>query len=112
VRGESRQAKKDGIYRANLRGDSTYINAQAEAVAGELRNGNVRAEIGKHKLAETHRQVDSGWRNLAINLAEDGHKDLARDVQLFVERMPPARTENELIAARFLERAREHEVSR
>ena len=36
VRGESKKAKKDGIYRASLRGDSTYLRAQAEAVASEL----------------------------------------------------------------------------
>ena len=55
---------------------------------GVIPKGNVRAEVGKHKLAETRRQVESGWRSLAINLAEDGHKDLARDVQRFVDRMP------------------------
>src|SRR5690606_24174707 len=33
VRGQSRKAMKDGIYRATLRGDSTYLRAQAEAVA-------------------------------------------------------------------------------
>ena len=33
VRGEIRKAKKDGIYRASLRGNSIYIRAQAEAVA-------------------------------------------------------------------------------
>src|SRR5690606_12686973 len=36
VRGESRSAMKDGIYRASRRGDSTYIRAQAEGVAREL----------------------------------------------------------------------------
>ena len=108
VRAESRKAKRDGIYRAGLRGDSTYIRAQAEGVAAELRKGNVRAEVGKHKLAETRRQVESGWRSLAIILAEDGHKDLARDVQRFVDRMPPPRTERELVAHELLERARDY----
>jgi hypothetical protein len=108
VRGESRKAKRDGIYRAGLRGDSTYIRAQAEGVAAELCKGNVRAEVGKHKLAETRRQVESGWRSLAINLAEDGHKDLARDLQRFVDRMPPPRTERELVAHELFERARDY----
>ncbi len=40
VRGEGRKAKKDGIYRASLRGDSTYVRAQAEAVAAELLKGH------------------------------------------------------------------------
>jgi hypothetical protein len=108
VRGETRKAKKDGIYRASLRGDSTYIRAQAGAVAAELREGIVRTEIGEHKLAETRRQVESGWRNLALNLVEDGHKDLALDVQRFVDRMPLPRTERELVTHELLERGRDY----
>ena len=112
MRGESRKAKRDGIYRAALRGDSTYVRAQSEAIAAELLKGNVRAEPGKRTLVETRRQVENGRRALADNLAKDGYQDFARDVQLFVERMPQPRTEKELIAARLLERVREHEISR
>lgn len=46
VRGETRQAKKDGIYRVCERGDSTYVRAQAEAVAADLLKGNSRVEAG------------------------------------------------------------------
>jgi hypothetical protein len=116
VRGESRKAKRDGIYRASMRGDSTYARTQAEAVAAELLKGNVHVEPSKRTLVETRRQIESGWRTLAENLAKDGYQGLARDVQLFVERMPPPQTEKELIAARLLERtrvrSREHEVFR
>jgi hypothetical protein len=110
ARGEARKAKKDGIYRASLRGDSTYIRAQAEAAAAELLKGNVPAETAKHKLAETRRQVENGWRNLAISLAENGYKELAHDVQGFVDRMPPARTEREIVTAELLGTAREQRV--
>jgi hypothetical protein len=114
VRGESGKAKKDGIYRASLRGDSTYVRAQAEAVAAELLKVNSRVEPGKRKLVETRWMIESGWRTIANNIAKAGHPDLARDVQLFVERMPPPRTEKEVIAARLLERtlARECAISR
>jgi hypothetical protein len=116
VRGQGMKAKKDGIYRASLRGDSTHIRAQAEAVAAELLKGGNRVEPGKRALAETRRQVEMGWRAVADSLADIGHQNLARNVQLFVERMPPPRTEKELIAQRLLERtrgrAREHEISR
>jgi len=98
VRGQCMKAKKDGIYRANLRGDSTYVRAQAEAVAAELQKANSHVEAGKGTLVETRRMVESGWRTLADNLAKDGHQNLARDVQLFVEQMPPPRTEKELTA--------------
>jgi hypothetical protein len=114
VRGETRKAKKDGIYRASLRGDSTYVRARAETIAADLLRGTNSVEPGKRTLVETRRQVESGWQNLAINLAKDDHEGLAHDVQRFVNRMSQPRTEKELIAARLLERslAREHEISR
>jgi hypothetical protein len=116
VRGQGMKAKKDGIYRANLRGDSAYVRGQAEAVATELLKAESYVEPGKPTLVKTRRIVESGWRTLADSLAKVGRRDLARDVQLFVERMPPPRTEKEVIAARLLERtrtpAREQEISR
>ena len=116
VRGETQKAMKDGIYRASQRGDSTFIRAKAEAANAEVLNGSFHVEPTKRTLLETRRQVERGWRNLAVKLASDGHEDLTRKVHLFVERMPPAQTEKELIARRLLERGRalagKHEVSR
>ncbi len=112
VRGETQKAKKDGIYRASLRGDSTYIRAQAEVVAAELLKGNIRVERGKRALVETRRQVESGWRSVASLLAKDGQHDLASDVQQFIDRLAPARTEKELVAHGLFEPAhdsRDHE---
>ena len=114
VRGEARKSQKDGIYRATLRGDSTHAREQADAVAAELLQGNVRVESGKRTLVKTRREVEKGWRTIADNLRNVGHRDLARDAQQFVDGMHPPRTEKELIVARLLEhtRAREHEISR
>ncbi len=109
VRGQNMKTKKDGIYRANLRGVSTYVRSQADADASDKLKANNQVEPGKHMLVETRRIIESGWRILADKLAKAGHQDLARDVQRFVERMPPPRTEKELIAARLLERARVRE---
>jgi Relaxase/Mobilisation nuclease domain len=104
VRGETRTTKKDGIYRASLRGDSTYVRAQAEAVAAELLKGNLRVDSGKRTLVETRRQVETGWRALADRLADDGHQTIVSDVQRFVERMPPPRTDRELVAHELRQR--------
>src|SRR3984885_4505754 len=95
VRGENRKTKKDGIYRASQRGDSPQVRAQAEAIAAELVKGGGRTDSGNHKLVETRKAVDGGWRSVASMLAKDGHQDLARDVQRFVDRLPPAVTEKE-----------------
>jgi type IV secretion system T-DNA border endonuclease VirD2 len=110
VRGESRNAKKDGIYRASQRGDSTYVRARVEAVGAEPRRGTIRVEPGKRTLVETRRQVESGWSNLAINLAKDGHQDLARDVHRFVDGMPAPKTEREWIAHELNQRIRDPRV--
>ena len=98
VRGETRKAKKDGIYRASLRGDSTYVRAQANAVAAELLKGGIHVESGKHTNAETRHQVERGWRSVARLLAGDGHSDLADDVRKFIDSMPPPRTDREWVA--------------
>src|SRR5882757_4893124 len=77
IRGESRKAKKDGIYRASERSDSTYLRAQAEAVAAELLEGGLHPETGKRNLTETRRWVESGWRSVPGLLSKEGHGDIA-----------------------------------
>jgi hypothetical protein len=110
VRGQGVKGTKDGIYRASLRGDSTYVGAQADAVAAQLRTGNVRTEPSKHRLSETRKAIEGGWRSVANLLTKDGQLDLAADVRRFIDRMPPARTERESVAYNLRKRLREHGV--
>jgi hypothetical protein len=110
VRGESRKAKKDGIYRARLRGDSSFVRAQVIAVAEELRKGGLSIEAGKRTMLRTRSEVERGWRAVADMLAQDGGHAFARDVRKFVERLPPARTEKEEIANVLLQHVREARV--
>jgi hypothetical protein len=98
VRGESRKAKKDGIYRASLRGESTYVRAQAEAVASELLKGDFRVERGAQPLTETRGEVLRGWHGVASQLAKEGQLDLAREVKRFVDQMSPPWTERQWTA--------------
>jgi hypothetical protein len=111
IRGQSRKAMKDGIYRASLRGASTYIRAQAEAVASELLKGNFREEPGKRTLTETRKRVAGAWRAVATKLTEQGGRDAA-SIERFVNEMPPPWTEREWIAhalrQRLSSREREH----
>ena len=111
VRGEYNKTKKDGIFRASLRGESTHIRSQAEAVASELLSGNWRDEPGKRRLVETRKAIEGGWRSIAAALAEDGHHGLAIEVRQFVDRMPPSRTEKESIANQLRQRIRELTVA-
>jgi hypothetical protein len=106
VRGETKKAKKDGIYRASERGESTYQRTQTDAVAADLLKGNTPIEPGKRKLVDTRRQVENGWRFAADVLSKDGRHNLANDVRRFVERMSPAKTEREQIAHELQQRVR------
>ena len=107
VRGESRQAKKDGIYRASQRGESIHVRERTEAVARELARGGVRAESGKARMMETREEVRRGWLAASDILFRQRQPDLARQVRHFADHLPPAMTEKEAIAAQLLARIRE-----
>ncbi|HYM44425.1 MAG TPA: relaxase/mobilization nuclease domain-containing protein [Steroidobacteraceae bacterium] len=98
VRGESRSAKKDGIYRASLRGDSTLVRAETEAVARVRSGGGFDRDTGKKTLMETRATIMVGWRALADKLAVQGEAGLAARVGAFVERFAPPQTERERLA--------------
>ena len=106
VRGQTRKSKRDGIYRASLRGESTVLRAQAEAVAAELHQGYVRVERGHQQLLDTRQVVEGGWRAVAHRLAREGHPELAGEVMNFVTQMPPPKTERELLTSELLRWAR------
>ena len=99
VRGETRTHKRDGIYRATLRGSSTHSSARSETVASELLKGGLRVEPGKSKLMETRREVERGWRAASDMLIAQGEPELAAHVRRFVAQMVPPTTEQECLAA-------------
>ena len=101
VRGESRSSKKDGIHRAGLRGDSTYLREQVEAVAADLARGYICPEPGKRTLVETRKQVVQGWSQAAVALEKGGTSTLAEDVRRFVAAMSSPRTDREDLAAKL-----------
>lgn len=110
VRGETRTTKRDGIYRAVLRGQSTHMRARAEAVARGLAAGGLRPDPGKHVLLETRWAVLDGWRGLADVLDRDGNPQLAEVVRRFIERMPPPLTEKETMGRQLGAYLRSHKI--
>jgi len=110
VRGQTRKAKRDGIYRASLRGESTVLRTQAQAVATELLKGHARVDPGLQKLLETRQAVEGGWRAVARRLAREGRPELAGEVMDFIRQMTPPRTERELLASELVRRARVEKV--
>jgi HAMP domain-containing protein len=106
VRGQTQASKMDGIYRASQRRESTYWRDRTESVARELQNGNIREEPGKAKLLQTRQDVQNGWRAVSQILERDEQRALAVEVNRFVERMLPPRTEKEEIAKQLREHVR------
>ena len=112
VRGQSRTQKTDGIYRATLRGESDHTRARVESVASDLVRGSIRVDPGKERLMRTRREVEQGWRAVREILVAQGHHELAAQIKQFVDRMPPPRTERELIASKLIEHTKERQVQR
>jgi hypothetical protein len=110
VRGEPRTVKRDGVYRALLRGQSTHMRVRAEAVARELATGGLMPEPGQRMLLETRRAVIDGWRGLADRLERDGNAQLAGAVRRFAEIMPPPLTEKERLARYLGAHIRTHRI--
>jgi hypothetical protein len=106
VRGISKSHKKDAIYRAMLRGQSTHFEERVQSVANELRSGRVNPGGGKDKLLRTRHDVERGWASVSELLKLDGDVDLARRVRQFVNKMPPAYVDREWIAADMVLRLR------
>jgi hypothetical protein len=106
VRGESRTPKKDGIYRAAQRGESSHTLARAEAVASELSKANLRVEAGGTKMLNTYAEVERGWRAISDILSREGKSDLAAEVGSFANQLSPPRTEKQQLAANLLRQRR------
>jgi hypothetical protein len=83
------------------------MRERAESVASALRAGNIQIEPGKAQLVETRRTVARGWFGTAEVLRADGRDGLALEVERYVQRMPPLRTEREWIAQALTRRARD-----
>jgi len=98
VRGESRSPKLDGIYRAEQRGDSWRARSRVDEVGREVFGGTLRTEPGKETLIETRKAIERGWWEASDILSAQGQRELAEEVKQFVGRMPPTRTDREMIA--------------
>lgn len=112
VRGQTRSAFKDGIYRAALRGDSWHLREREARIVRELGNGGLEPGPDKAKLLETRRAVIDGWNAVVDALLKEGHGELAQKVWEFVGGMRPPLTTDEQLAARLTERSRARERER
>jgi hypothetical protein len=94
VRGETRIAKSDGVFRSERRGSSTYVEAKLNSFIYRDRN---QPEPGRATLVATRREVEQGWYVVHDVLERDGHSEVARDVRRFLAQMLSPRTERQQI---------------
>src|SRR5882724_241862 len=84
LRGKPKDRKKDGIYRALKRGQSTFMRRKVERVAEELRRGRLAPESAKAKLLATRGGVVENWSMTATLLRAQGERSLAQGVEAYV----------------------------
>ena len=111
VRGQSRSAKSDPIYRAACRGHSTHMRDRVERVAREIREGALATDHGKERLLRTRAEVTNGWRAVSDMLVNTGRPELASQVSQFVGEMPPPRSERDWLAHSLLSQMRSVRLS-
>jgi hypothetical protein len=88
VRGQTRGAFKDPIYRAIRRGASRYFRARLLRIADQLRQG-LPSLPNPAELVRTRHAVVAGWQSTVDALVAAGQGALAAQVQEFVRQMPP-----------------------
>lgn len=108
VRGKVGRSKKDGIYRAALRGASKYMERRSGDAMTCLAERRMPIEAGKSKLVETRRTVEQGWHTVTELLERQGERKLAESVSRFIETIRLPQTERELMIEQLLERAKAH----
>ena len=102
-------SKRDGVYRAMLRGESTHVHRVVAGAAQELATAGLRAEPGRNTLLETRREIMKGWQTVA-DILDHQQPDLAILVRRFARAMPPPRTEKEIAAEGIVRHMRVQEM--
>jgi hypothetical protein len=97
VRGETRTHKRTAIYRAEQRNESSHIRRRRAEALKEVGARGRAADPGYAVMNRTRQYVTAGWGALAAKLREGGEGEFAHDIDKFIDRMPPVRTENALL---------------
>lgn len=103
IRGRNKGKARDGAFRAQRRGNSTAIRAKVTKIATELAKSGRFSEPARARLVETRKAVVANWMRIAETLDRQGEVVLAGDVRYFAKQLPPALTDTERLAAKFVQ---------
>ena len=107
IRGKGNWRKKDGIYRAALRGESTHMRRRVEEAARHIAQGQrLPVEAGRLTMVETRLGVKAGWQRVAKELLAQGEHRLAERLHQFLLAMPRTMTEREWLTEERLRRVK------
>lgn len=105
VRGEPRKSKKDGIYRAELRG--ALMRRDESAGESSTTKGRWRNDEPGTDIAPMRKEIELAWRAVGDILASDGNARIAEQIHRFVDQKRLPRRADELIARSPRERGSE-----
>lgn len=113
VRGQSRKALKDGIYRAAARGESTHVRERVRTAADATAEGTrMQADAGARRLHDTSERIWAGYHALVTRLLEQGDRNLSDCVRRFADRIQYPPTHQEFDRDRVRELLRQQDLAR
>jgi hypothetical protein len=92
--------------------ESTFFRRRVESVAKDLQARRATPDPGRERLFVTRGQIEADWLVTIDALRHQGEQALAKQVERFVNSMPPVRTDRERIAAGLREALRAHRGDR
>jgi hypothetical protein len=95
ARGQGGANVKDGIYRAALRRESTFLKARLREVIAERPGVERPPDPGAATVAATNQAIRNGYFALSQVLKDQGEVELGRQVWRFAETLPFARSDRE-----------------
>lgn len=106
VRGQVLASKRDRIYRAAKRGESTYGAAQERRAVGNPGRQRGPSTFRMEEMQRTRAAVVEGWKQTASNLRATGDHELADQIRTFRESLPPMMLERVWLTEQMPQRAR------
>jgi hypothetical protein len=104
ARGRNTGKTPDAIYRAQRRGVSRAVRDRVTNIAKELMQTGTFHDPARRRLLETRLALIDTWTKIAERLELQGEALLAGDVRYFARRLPPVRTDDQIIAEQFARR--------
>ena len=101
-RGRGSPRMKEALVRHRRYAAPTAVRKRAIEVAHELGQGKPIQDPARARLLETRKAVVKGWMAVAAQLDRQGETKLAQEVRVFVEQMPPVKTDKEWIAEQLM----------